>query len=85
MRYSNLITVRGRFTVGICLDNIGDYRADNYQEWIKIGLILYSIYEGGSIGLEHWDCFSKRSPKYRGLSDLQNRWSKFNARSTSTR
>ena len=77
MRHTNLITVPGRFTVGICLDNIGDYRADNYQEWIKIGSILYSIYEGGSTGLEHWDKFSKRSSKYCGLSNLQDIWSKF--------
>ena len=36
-------------------------RADNYQEWVEVGMALFDF---GQVGLELWDNWSKQSPKY---------------------
>jgi hypothetical protein len=36
-------------------------RADNYQEWLEVGMSLYSL---GQDGLVAWDAWSKQSEKY---------------------
>lgn len=43
------------------LMNINADHAENYADWIKVGLALH--HEG--LGWELWDEFSRRSPKYR--------------------
>ena len=43
------------------LESINLEHAENYSDWIKVGLALH--HEG--LGWELWDEFSKRSPKYK--------------------
>jgi len=43
------------------LQNISVEHAENYSDWIKVGLALHHE----NLGWELWDEFSRRSPKYR--------------------
>ena len=49
-------------------------RADNYQDWLNVGL---SLYELGSEGLALWDDWSKQSEKYNP-GDCYQKWQTFN-------
>jgi len=44
------------------LDNLPKYFYDSYQNWIEIGMSLYSL---GDTGLQLWDSWSQRSSKYQ--------------------
>lgn len=39
-------------------------RADNYNDWIQIGWVLFNITNGNVEGLEIWEEFSRKSPKF---------------------
>jgi P4 family phage/plasmid primase-like protien len=43
---------------------IGDFRADDRNEWMGIGWVLYNIGGGGEDALNQWLEFSSRSEKY---------------------
>ena len=43
---------------------IGDFRADDRNEWMGIGWVLYNIGGGGEDALNQWLDFSSRSDKY---------------------
>lgn len=43
------------------LDRLDSYRADDYHEWLKVGMSLSGL---GSAGLDLWDSWSRQSPKY---------------------
>jgi phage/plasmid-associated DNA primase len=62
---------------GEIMDMLSDDRADDYNEWMYVGYTLFDITQGSDKGLELWDAFSKRSPKYGGLdTDVAPRWGK---------
>lgn len=42
-----------------------DSRADDRNEWIQIGWILYNIFKGNKTGYNRWIEFSKRSVKFQ--------------------
>lgn len=46
------------------LPMLADFRADDRNEWIGIGWVLYSIGDGCSEALDQWLEFSSRSEKY---------------------
>jgi hypothetical protein len=48
-------------------------RADNYQEWLEVGMSLYSL---GQEGLVAWDTWSKQSEKYEPGTCAQ-KWATF--------
>lgn len=41
-----------------------DERADDRNDWMQIGWILYNIFQGGQDGLDRWLDFSRRSEKF---------------------
>jgi len=43
---------------------IGDFRADDYHDWMGVGWTLYNIGDGGEEALSLWLEFSSRSEKY---------------------
>lgn len=45
-----------------CLNALDPFRADEYMEWIRIGLILHTIDPEGGLG--RWKDFSQKSDKY---------------------
>jgi len=55
------------------LDEISEEYADNYQDWIKIGIALKPLED---VGLYLWDSFSKKSSKY-DETEIANRWETF--------
>ena len=57
-----------------CLKSLDDFRADEYYEWIRIGLVLHTI--DPENGLERWREFSKRSEKYND-TNVERTWDGF--------
>ena len=57
-----------------CLDTLDSFRADDYVEWIRIGLVLHTIDQVN--GLERWKRFSEQSFKYDEYS-LEKTWDGF--------
>src|SRR5260221_886785 len=49
---------------GKILDMLSDERADDYNQWMIIGWILWNITNGDMRGFDLWDMFSSRSDKY---------------------
>lgn len=49
-------------------------RFDNYDDWIKIGMILKSLNE---TYIDTYIEYSKKSPKYTTASDVMNKWKSF--------
>lgn len=52
---------------------LGDARAAEYHEWIKIGLAC----KGAGLGLEDWIGFSKRCPPEFNLTECAKKWATF--------
>lgn len=46
------------------LGMLDDKMADDYDDWMRIGWILYNICQGSQIGLDMWIEFSQRSEKF---------------------
>jgi len=46
------------------LPMIADFRADDRNEWMGIGWVLFNIGDGSAEALDQWLDFSSRSPKY---------------------
>ena len=53
-------------------------RADNYEDWLHVGMSLYELGQGG---LNLWEQFSKQSPKYAPGVCAQ-KWATFNKSQT---
>jgi P4 family phage/plasmid primase-like protien len=60
------------------LTMISRERADDYEEWMKIGWILFNISESTKLGLDLWIEFSKTSTRkdVRPEIDCLNQWKK---------
>jgi hypothetical protein len=55
------------------LDRLAQWRCDEYEPWIEVGMSLRQL---GDIGLLLWDLWSRRSDKYeRGV--CQGKWNTF--------
>ena len=54
------------------LENLADWRADDYHCWIRVGFILHNI----GMPLEDWDEYSKKSAKYKD-GECARMWAKF--------
>lgn len=50
-------------------------RAENYADWVSVGMALYAL---GGQGLSLWHEFSARSPKYKS-AELDAKWETFRA------
>lgn len=46
------------------MDMLSDDRADDYNQWMEVGYILFNIGQGCDDALELWTSFSKRSSKF---------------------
>ena len=57
-----------------CLDN---NRAVDYNEWNKIGILLYCIYNGAVQGLDKFDKFSQRCPEKYDKQNIENHWENY--------
>lgn len=58
------------------LEILNDQRAEERNEWIMVGWMLYNIFEGKEEGLNLWIDFSRRSPSNFNLPVCRNEWSK---------
>jgi hypothetical protein len=54
--------------------------SDDYGLWITVGMALHTESSGSEAGLDLWDAWSSRSPKYQ-LGDCEGRWRGFSGRS----
>lgn len=52
--------------------------ADDYHEWVKVGMALYHQYDGTPEGFELWDTWSQDSAKYDAAA-CERRWNSFKA------
>jgi hypothetical protein len=57
------------------LKNLKPSRADNYDEWLHVGMALHEL---GEDGLILWDSWSQRSEKYKP-GDCAQKWQSFSA------
>lgn len=57
------------------MDCLSQERADDRNEWIQVGWILYNIYNGSKEGFDMWCKFSKKSVKYDEATCI-NEWDK---------
>jgi hypothetical protein len=55
------------------LEKLGSWRADGYYTWVETGLALSCL---GETGLQLWEKFSQRSPKYRP-GECEKKWATF--------
>lgn len=60
----------------ILLNMLSDHRADDRNDWLSIGWILYNISDGSSEALELWCEFSSRCPDKYDESVCINFWDK---------
>ena len=58
------------------LDNLPKYFYDSYQNWIEIGMSLYSL---GDTGLQLWDSWSQKSLKYQE-GCCEEKWDTFSVK-----
>lgn len=50
----------------------------NYDDWVKVGMIIHHETGGSEAGLTLWDNWSSQSEtEYRGLPDLRKHWQSF--------
>lgn len=56
-----------------CLDRLSLSRVDNYQQWVEVGMSLYGL---GLAGLQLWDDWSHKSPKYKA-GECERKWKSF--------
>ena len=57
------------------LNCLNDSRFDNYNEWLKIGAIIYN--ENCSFDL--FDKYSKKSEKYSGVEECKKKWESYSS------
>ena len=55
------------------LESLQDFRRDNYEDWVNIGMSLYAL---GDAGLALWDEWSSKSKKYK-KGDCEMKWETF--------
>ncbi len=81
-QHHNIEDVYGLLIDTNLLHHLSIDRADNYDDWINIGLRLYSIGKGDERFLELWKKFSIRSAKYNegGERVCNYKWSTFKVR-----
>lgn len=60
------------------LDALPDQMVDDYEDWIRIGMILHHTTKGDELGLRLWQEWSRRSPKY-DAGMLVSKWRGFHA------
>jgi hypothetical protein len=57
------------------LAGLKDARADEYDDWLHVGMALHSFDDGDEM-LSHWDEWSKKSDKYQE-DECQGKWESF--------
>jgi AAA domain/Primase C terminal 2 (PriCT-2)/Bifunctional DNA primase/polymerase, N-terminal len=60
-----------------CLTEIEDF-ADDYDQWVKVGMALYHQFDGSTEGLSLWDSWSANSSKYVE-KEITTKWNSFKA------
>ncbi len=56
-----------------CLQRLSPSRADNYQQWVEVGMSLFGL---GYAGLQLWDDWSRKSGKYQ-TGACEQKWKSF--------
>jgi hypothetical protein len=51
--------------------------ADDYHDWVKVGMTLHHHFGGTTQGFSLWNDWSRRSSKYKGDADLHAHWRTF--------
>jgi len=54
--------------------------AVEYDNWKRIGWILYNIYDGSDEGFFKWDSFSQQCPEKYNYDNLRREWNKMESR-----
>jgi hypothetical protein len=57
------------------LSLLPDETVNDYHQWIKVGMCLYS--ELGQDGLPLWDSWSSKGKEYKGIKDCADKWKTF--------
>jgi len=63
------------FGARLALDHLAAWRADEYTEWVRVGLTLKSVFGDAAFAL--WDEWSQRSSKYPGADETRRKWESF--------
>ncbi len=53
-------------------------RMDNYDDWLKLGMICYNNFDGDDDGFEVWNKYSKQHSGYCGMMELMTKYNSFN-------
>jgi len=54
-----------RDTAIAALARLDSERVDQRDAWLKVGMILHKVFDGGNAGLEAWTVWSEQSEKFR--------------------
>lgn len=57
------------------LDILSDRRAEDRNEWMMVGWILFNVFKGSEEGLDKWVSFSRRSPDNFSVDVCHYEWS----------
>ena len=61
------------------INMLSSSRANDYSQWLEVGLALFNIGEGDDVYLEIWDNFSKKSDKWSD-GGCSKKWNSFRYR-----
>jgi hypothetical protein len=59
------------------LGRIDPARMESRSEWIKLGMALHHETAGDAYGLQMWDVYSAKWPKYDGYESVKREWDTF--------
>lgn len=62
---------------------LGDFRAEEESEWIRVGWILYNISSGSEEGYTRWVAFSRRCAAKFDEQSCKDRWMRMNRKDLS--
>jgi len=63
------------------LDLLDDRRAEDRNDWMQVGWVLFNIFRRSEEGLDRWIRFSQRSPANFNLDVCRYEWSKMDMKS----
>ena len=78
-RYQQLHDYKGPagWSIEKLRDHVMKLDADDYETWIKVGMIINHETQNSREGLQLYDEWSQTSDKYKGFGEVQNKWRSF--------
>lgn len=66
--------------IELLLDLLAPWRAEDRNEWVQVGWVLYNITDGSDQGRQLWDKFSKKAPTKYDRQGVDYEWRRMTKR-----